>query len=504
MRGRWRILLTGATGLLGRYLLRNLLLQGQGVAVLARDSRQARAQERIAELVARWSDALDLRLPAPIVLAGDLTAPRLGLGDVDRVWLSSCEMVVHCAARLEFRTTFDEEPWRTNVEGTARLLRLCDELGIEEFHHVSTAFVCGQRTGLVREVDLEAGQTFHNVYEESKCEAEMLVHRAYRARTTIYRPSVIVGDSATGYTSTYHGFYRFLELADRLSRSAGAGRRVLPLRLPFTGDERRNLVPVDWVAEVIALVVANQALQGRTYHLTARQPVTVNQIKEVAERVLGASGASCAGPDGVEEMTDLEMQFRDQLRDYWPYREGDPTFDTTNTRTYLPHLPPPTLTSEVLARLVRFAVEDNWGRNRRSSRPLPLEVDCADYIEDFFPAAFSRSSLAGLSLDVVVALDVRGPGGGQWTCRWVAGEPVRVERGRACPADVVYRLDAGAFADIVTSRVSFQDAFLGRRIEIEGQVEKGLKLAVLFDRFVRESPLPSPSRETPDESVVLI
>src|SRR5437764_8408014 len=82
------ILLTGATGLLGRYLLRDLLTSGRPVAVLARDLRQARAAERVAELVAFWSESLGRALPRPVVLPGDLSLPGLGLTLADRQWLA--------------------------------------------------------------------------------------------------------------------------------------------------------------------------------------------------------------------------------------------------------------------------------------------------------------------------------------------------------------------------------------------------------------------------------
>ena len=89
-------------------------------------------------------------------------------------------------------------------------------------------------------------------------------------------------------------------------------------------------------------------------------------------------------------------------------------------------------------------------------------------------------------LDVVVSLDVRGPGGGQWTFGWSGGDLVFVESGVERPADVVYRTDPTAFDDVVRGRQSPQEAFFARRIEVEGDVEKGLKLAVLLGLFLAE------------------
>src|SRR6516164_5206980 len=132
------ILLTGATGLLGRYLLRDLLASGRRVAVLVRDARSATAEQRVRELTALWRDPPPAPFNAPVVLAGDLCAPGLGLQGADRAWLGRhCRGVVHAAADVSLRRAFGADPWKTNVEGTQRLLELCAALGIEEWHHVS-------------------------------------------------------------------------------------------------------------------------------------------------------------------------------------------------------------------------------------------------------------------------------------------------------------------------------------------------------------------------------
>ena len=104
------ILLTGATGFLGRYLLRELLAAGRPVAVLARDARGRPARERVDELVAFGSESLGRALPQPVVLSGDLALPGLGLGAAERDWLARhCRTVLHCAACVTLRRTLDGE-----------------------------------------------------------------------------------------------------------------------------------------------------------------------------------------------------------------------------------------------------------------------------------------------------------------------------------------------------------------------------------------------------------
>jgi thioester reductase-like protein len=488
------VFLTGATGLLGRYLLRDLLLSGRHVAVLARDRRQGSAAERVAELVAFWSDNLGRPLPSPVVLAGDLGLPGLGLTLADRQWLGRhTPAVVHAAANLSFRST-NGEPWQTNVDGTAALLELCRGVGASEWQHVSTAFVCGRRTGTIREDDLGCGQDFHNPYEQSKFEAERLLRSARHLRVTVYRPSVIVGDHTTGYTSNYAGFYRFLELAARLAEAqadATAPRR-LPLRLPLSGEERWNLVPVDWVARAVVELIGRPRWHGQTFHLVSRAPVGGRLLHAVASEELNLTGVELVGPTGGGPPGRLEQLVIDSLEEYWAYMQGHPEFDARNAAAALSD-PPPLLDRAALARLIRFAVADQWGRCHR--REAGHSSRCAEYIEKTFPRQATESRLARAArLHLLIALDVRGPDGGQWSCRWTHGELAYVKRGVEPGAAVVYHTDTDTFDAILQGRQAPQQAFFEQRLAITGDLETALKLATLFSQFLRENPYPRSHR----------
>jgi thioester reductase-like protein len=480
------VLLTGATGFLGGYLLRELAATGQLVVVLARDAGTTSAEERVRGLISTWNSK---HSPQIVVLAGDVRTPHLGLSPAKRHWVArNCTRIVHSAASVAFQSSSNGDPWTTNVEGTARVLDLCHSLGISEMHHLSTAFVCGNRSGRILEADLERGQRFHNDYERSKYEAERRVRSARTLRATIYRPSVIVGDSHTGATSSYHGFYRFLEAADRLATPLeGNGRRTLPLRLPLDGVEQHHLVCVDWVARAVARIMDWPALQGRTYHIVSRQPVRMRCIKEVAENVLRIDGVAFQGRGPQPQPSSLEELFLSGLSDYEPYLHGDLSFDCRNTAAALPDLPAPKMDRACLTRLIRFAKDNNWGRGKRR-RPRAASLRCAHYIEEFFPPAVRRSTLASLPLDVMVRLEI--VDAGCWHCHWIGGELTQVRHDVSTPADVVYRLNSSTFENVVHGRVSPHDAFLDQAIEIDGDIEKGLKLAVLFGRFVREFPYP--------------
>jgi nucleoside-diphosphate-sugar epimerase len=488
------IFLTGATGLLGRYLLRDLLASGYSVAVLIRDAPAAQASERLAQLLAFAEESLDRKLPRPMLLLGDLNTASLSLGASEKRWLARrARAVIHSAAYVAYHLTPDGEPWETNVHGTRRLLELCRSLGLTEVHHVSTAFVCGDRRGVVREDELDCGGGAGNAYEASKFAAEQVVRRFAGIRATVYRPSVIVGDSRTGYTSTYHHFYRFLELAARLAaradgpvREARPRRQRLPVRLPLTGDETQNLVPVDWVAHALVQLLLRPHWHGRTFHLVARRPERLSEITAIIEELLQFEGIEWTGSRSLEDPTSLEQMVLGQFRDYWSYLRKALVFDCENICRALPDLPPPALDHDLMARLLDFARRDGWGRERCKTRPAGT-TDFAEYLERILPGRLRQSSLARvLPRDLFFVLDIRGAGGGQWSCRW-SDDTLAVRRGLDADADVIFRVESSAFEDLLQGRQTPQNAFFDGRIEIDGDKEKALKLALFIERFLADS-----------------
>jgi thioester reductase-like protein len=325
--------------------------------------------------------------------------------------------------------TPDGEPWETNVNGTRRLLELCRSLDVMEIHHISTAFVCGDRRGVVYEGEFNCGNNFVNVYAQSKFASEMMVRKFPGIRPTIYRPSIVVGDSRTGYTSTYHHFYRFLELAVRLSAPPPTTtdrqqRQWLPLRLPLTGEETLNLVPVDWVSRALVSLVDRPEWQGRTFHLVARNPINLREIKTLIEEILQLEGIRWGGGDSIADPTPLEQLVLEQFKDYWTYLYNNLQFDCRNTCAALPDLPPPIVDRALIERLLNFAEQDCWGRRAKRKVGSTCESQgsaCAHYLERELPERIRRFPLAQvIPAGVTFRLDVAGPGGGVWSCRYSA------------------------------------------------------------------------------------
>ncbi len=364
------LFLTGATGLLGRYLMKDLMEKGHPLAVLVRPSRRQNPRQRIEAAMRSWEQLLEKKLPRPVVLAGDVSSPDFGLTADELAWVrENCDGLIHNAASLSFVSTGRHaEPWRTNVDGTRHVLEFAEQAGIENFFHVSTAYVCGIRSGRCLESELRVGQEFANPYEESKVEAEEMVRAAdFIKNLTIFRPAIIIGDSKTGITFTYHNYYVILQLANTLVNQMGqvnfSGKcPATEVMFNVDGSERKNLVPIDWVSEAMARIIHDPKLHNETYHLAPRLSVTMRLIKDTLEEVIGFYGTGFYGAgDRREAATEAEEMFYHHVQVYQSYWRDDPVFDDTNIRRALPDLPCPHVDRPMLQRLSRVAIQNRFG-----------------------------------------------------------------------------------------------------------------------------------------------
>jgi nucleoside-diphosphate-sugar epimerase len=366
------LLLTGATGLVGQYLLRDLLRQGMALAVLIRGRNQESAQERLARLLDRWKPELRAGCAVPMCLEGSVNYPDLGLSGPALRWLAQkCTGVIHSAVGLNSKGRDRRHAsWFTSLGGTGNVLDLCRRLDLEHLHYLSTAYVCGDRQGPVLEEELEGAQNFRDEYEHSKYAAEKMVRGAGLAtRPTIYRPAVIVGDSRTGFTTSYHGLYTYLRFAWHYCSSQPRqpdGRLFIPVRLNMSGEETRNLVPIDWVSAVITHVVGQPCLHGCTYHLTPTAPVQARVIEVALRTYFHYHGPVFVGPAALrrQELSDPEKLFYDHVARCQLYWRREPFFDCRNTLRAAPHLPCPRLDVLFVHRLLEYAIRDRWGKGR--------------------------------------------------------------------------------------------------------------------------------------------
>jgi len=375
------VLLTGCTGLLGQYLLHDLLRAGRRVAVLVRPSRKTSAVERVEAILQRWESRFGSKLPRPILLEGDITREGFGLSNEQLSWVSgNCNSLIHNAAVLTFHETPEGEPFNTNVGGTRNVLATCRTTGIGDLHYISTAYVCGLREGTVQENELEGSQSFRNDYEKSKYEAELLVRSASDLDcVTVYRPTVIAGDSQTGYTCTYHGLYMYLRLISVLNENVTPGpdgTRHTPVKLGMTGDEKRNIIPVDWASQAISRLIGLPEAHGGTYHIAPENPMTSGDVVRAAYSYFNSYGVEFCGANTETCASDnnVNQAYQENMTMYQSYDSTDPLFDVTNLKKFLPDLPCPEIDEAMLHLFWRFSEEDRWGK-RRPPKPSPFSAD---------------------------------------------------------------------------------------------------------------------------------
>jgi len=404
-------LLTGASGLLGRYLMRDLLHRYIPLAVLVRPNRRT-ARERVDDILQPWEVLESRHLPRPVVLSGDLCQPNLGLGREDQEWIRlNCDSVIHSAASLKFYEENDE-PWETNVKGVERLLGLCQQVGITTFNHISSSYVCGIRNGLVKESEFDVGQKYGNDYERSKAQAEHLVRSArFLERYTILRPSIIVGDARDGFSSTFHGFYTPLRLVVALLAYVDHEelfRENFLRMLGLQGHEGKNFVPVDWVSNAMVELLERDPPPNQAYAFVSKHPVSVDRMLQVFRRATTELGSRQQRKNSIGDMlsgSDKTVEaYKEQFGVYRSYWRNDPQFDDAMTMSVLPDLPCPILSDEVLDRLARVAIQ-----NRFSWFAKPQKNTFTAIADQLKCPENETLPINGLNLRVA------GLGGGDWT-----------------------------------------------------------------------------------------
>lgn len=476
------LFLTGATGLLGSYLVRDLLGSGTRLAVLVRPTRFASARQRVESLVARWEQQAGYSLPRPVVLAGDVSRADLGLSAAQRAWVArNCTSLLHNAASLTFYAESSEgEPWRSNLQGTHNVLAFCRETGIGRLHHVSTAYVCGLRRDRVLEAELDVGQQHGNDYEVSKFESEKAVRSAgWLDEVTVYRPGIILGDSQTGYTTTFHGFYVPLKLVSTLiDKTAGlqlsgeelqtligqAGERLRSM-LRLSGQECKNYVPVDWVSAVMTHIYRHPEHHGRTYHLTPRQPASVAMTQRVMQQAFIRYSRQTRGASGQGiNWGEFEKFFIEGMEVYRSYWRDDPQFDHAHTSAAAPQLPCPELSEAMFLRMCRYAIESNFGWPRPAE--IKPELDVGQHLEQaVHPEACGDGAGRG---PLFVGLQVNGRGGGQWELAVQEGRLVAAAPGLSGRCTATYYLNSNTFGRLARRETTAEGAIVAGRVLIEG------------------------------------
>lgn len=335
------VLVTGASGLVGAEVVARLLAAGRPVVTVVHSNPT---------IVGNDGSVID----GATFVSGNVREPALGIDGATLDELSGLVgTIVHCAAT----TAFDARPEdyeQLNVAGTDHAIALAQRWDVP-LVHVSTAYVCGMRTGTVRENELNAGQEFGNGYEDSKCRAEQRVHDAGAdgLRWSIVRPGIVCGTAGTGAIREFKNFYTVVKLMTE------GKLRTLPGRY----DATIALAPVDYVADVITTAVTDfEAAAGRTMHAVGNDVLSMREVSDIfaeypsfqVATFVPETGFSAADLPGVEREYYLRIGSL-----YDSYFSRKLAFDTSNS-TALLGTPPPASGQDYLRSLLDYCLETGF------------------------------------------------------------------------------------------------------------------------------------------------
>lgn len=367
------ILLTGVTGTVGSSLAPLLKERGHKLICLVRGSNPVARLEKV------LGNADDI-----VVFNGDVTLPNLGICDCQmRSWKAKIDKVIHCASSIKFDEALAEETTCVNVCGTQNVLDFAREMEIPEVHHASTAYVAGNAESF-GENDLDVGQTCRNVYERTKLEAEKLVKGWSYGRHSIYRLGIVVGDTVTGYTPSFNGFYVFANRYWQFKQALACKRAGLEkykangigfnpdgmLRLPIWGNfsptSTLNIVPIDWVSKSL-VDLAEVSAGGQVFHVVHPQPPKVRWLNDVSLKHLGITGFRYGNSTGHDSRTLLgkfQRVFDRGTVPYIPYITHETKFEVSNMPCALGknYVPPSDVDETFVAKLLDYAKSVNFGK----------------------------------------------------------------------------------------------------------------------------------------------
>jgi thioester reductase-like protein len=353
------VLVTGATGFIGRQVLRHLLAADRSVIAIARPREDLSAHSRVMRAVGHLPDRRQVE-----VIEADLTNPQHGLtSGVLRRLRDIVETVIHCAGDTAFFPADMEQFRAGHIDGPLALLAALAGGRLRRWGYLSTAYVCGKRSGTVFEDEGDVGQDFHNPYERVKLNAETSMRAAgdrFGIDVRVFRPSAVVGpapDTAGGQPSNL--FFIFIRMMEGLAHLSH--RFKVRLRIEATPTARFNIVPVEYVAQALVVLAEHPNGAGKTFHLVVSDaPVQEAMLAMIADyfglpglSIVDACGTPLTKPSALErQVARLQAPYRD-------YFTQNVHFDDRVARELLDRLglPRPMLDAQEVRRLIDQALQ---------------------------------------------------------------------------------------------------------------------------------------------------
>ncbi|WP_127716191.1 SDR family oxidoreductase [Halobacteriovorax sp. HLS] len=264
-----KILITGATGYLGKNLIGPLSKSHDHLYLLVRKRSLLAAKK------------LYGHLENITFVKGDLTNPDL-LDEVDTNLMDSIESIIHMGAFYDLQGDH-KSCFLQNVLGTQNVTffaRLCKNLKV--FHYVSTIAVSGDHRGNFLESDFDISQSFSNPYAETKYEAERLVRKCSKDfKIRIYRPGIIIGHSKTGEFDKVDGPYYFWKTLSKFTKLLPSLLKLPIMPLPLVENSTIPLISVDHASQMMLKSIEGTSdEQLECYHLVDKEPVLVRDLIE--------------------------------------------------------------------------------------------------------------------------------------------------------------------------------------------------------------------------------
>jgi thioester reductase-like protein len=379
------ILLTGATGFIGGDLLGRLLARDPEATVYcltrARDAGQLEARWRA---LLAWVGIGEPDRDRVVAVAGDVVHEDLGLGDAYERLAGQVDEIYHVAATTKFDLNL-EDARAVNRDGATHMLAFArtarEAGGLRRLHHVSTAYVAGNREGVLAEDDVPLAPEFRNTYERTKWEGEqVLAPSRAGVPVTCYRPSIVVGSSLSGRTLHFRVLY------DPMRWFYFGKFAALPCR----PEVRLDVVPVDYVCDALLELGSRADSEGQTYHLTCgpEGAMSIGEIIDEAvnegnryHREIGAppiERPAILSPDGPPSGSPEERAKHEQIfalgqkvmGTHLPYLVTEQLFDRTRAREALrdTRIECPPLRA-YFSRIVRWGVERGFQTTGPHSSP---------------------------------------------------------------------------------------------------------------------------------------
>jgi len=266
-----QILLTGATGFVGAFLLDELLRQTQAqIVCLVRAHDADEGRQRIRQALAFYQLCYAQVSDRVIAIVGDLEQPLLGLtNDQFQALADTIDVIYHNGAMVNFISPY-QTLRATNVLGTQEIIRLASQGKPKSIHFVSSTGALADdpnRDVIFHENDVSRPEYMYSGYNQSKWVSEQLIRSAGRRgiEVTIYRPGNITGHSQTGACNTNDFVFRTV-------------KGWVQLGIAPDSDGVLDIEPIDYVCAALVHLSLQPRSIGKTFHLTNPTAARVRQI----------------------------------------------------------------------------------------------------------------------------------------------------------------------------------------------------------------------------------